>query len=320
MVETVDRSDLVHVQTPQGFPRAALRRRLRRRRPRSSPTTPRSSRRPAAPVVDRRGRAARVQDHDPVGSAPRRAAARMPAAASARVRRRRARVRRRRRRSGSAGCTGPTSRASPGTATATPSSTPICDALLSAAGLGDIGGRFGIGRSAVRGRRERASSCARRSRWSTGAGFRVGNVAVQVIANRPRLAPRRTRAGEPSERAGRRPGERRRDHLRRSRIHRPRRGAGRRRDGAAHPLTDPRGPPARPGCARAGGRSRWWSGLAVVRRTSTITRPAMSSSTTTTRRIVAQSGQPSEACSGSSRRPSARRSARRRCRTRRRPS
>lgn len=66
----------------------------------------------------------------------------------------------------------------------------ICDALLSAAGLGDIGGRFGSADPRFAGA---SSSVFLRETLALveGAGFRVGNVAVQVIANRPRLASRR---------------------------------------------------------------------------------------------------------------------------------
>lgn len=66
----------------------------------------------------------------------------------------------------------------------------ICDALLSAAGLGDIGSRFGSADPRFAGA---ASSIFLRETLALveGAGFRVGNVAVQVIANRPRLSPRR---------------------------------------------------------------------------------------------------------------------------------
>lgn len=66
----------------------------------------------------------------------------------------------------------------------------ICDALLSAAGLGDLGTRFG---SADPRYADARSQVFLRETLALvdGAGFSVGNVAVQVIANRPRLAGRR---------------------------------------------------------------------------------------------------------------------------------
>jgi 2-C-methyl-D-erythritol 4-phosphate cytidylyltransferase/2-C-methyl-D-erythritol 2,4-cyclodiphosphate synthase len=67
----------------------------------------------------------------------------------------------------------------------------ICDALLSAAGLGDIGGRFGTTEEPVRGAHGDVF-VSETVRLVSGSGFRVGNVAVQVLGNRPKLATRRS--------------------------------------------------------------------------------------------------------------------------------
>ena len=69
----------------------------------------------------------------------------------------------------------------------------ICDALLSAADLGDLGSNFGVAEAKYAGATgaKMLAECLVKVK---SAGYKIENVSVQIVGNRPKIAPRRAEA------------------------------------------------------------------------------------------------------------------------------
>lgn len=70
-----------------------------------------------------------------------------------------------------------------------------CDAVLSAAGLGDLGSNYGVAEPEWAGAAG-ALLLAETARRVRAAGLTVGNVAVQLVGKSPRIGARRAEAQE----------------------------------------------------------------------------------------------------------------------------
>jgi len=69
----------------------------------------------------------------------------------------------------------------------------ICDALFSAAGLGDLGSNFGVDDPKYQGASGEMLLKEALGKI-TSAGYEIGNVSVQIVCNKPKIGPRRAEA------------------------------------------------------------------------------------------------------------------------------
>ena len=92
-----------------------------------------------------------------------------------------------------AGLTWPGERGMEGHSDADVAAHAACDALLSAAGIGDLGTHFGSDRPELAGAAG-VTLLAQAARIVAEAGYVIGNIAIQIVGNSPRLGLRRQEA------------------------------------------------------------------------------------------------------------------------------
>jgi len=92
-----------------------------------------------------------------------------------------------------AGLTWPGERALVGHSDADVAAHAACDALFSAAGIGDLGTHFGTDRPELAGAAG-VTLLAQAARIVAEAGYVIGNIAIQIVGNSPRLGLRRQEA------------------------------------------------------------------------------------------------------------------------------